>query len=101
MRPDPIPPVIVGGFGPKMAELAGRVGDGINAPSGPALVGLVDVARQAHARSGRDPERFVVTTSGSPTDERLTRRGVDRVITMVRSPYTVAVDRLADRLGRR
>jgi alkanesulfonate monooxygenase SsuD/methylene tetrahydromethanopterin reductase-like flavin-dependent oxidoreductase (luciferase family) len=101
MRPDPIPPVIVGGFGPKMAELAGRVGDGINAPSGPALVRLIDIAREAHARSGRDPERFVITTSGSPTDERLTRLGVDRVITMVRSPYTVAVGRLADGLGRR
>jgi alkanesulfonate monooxygenase SsuD/methylene tetrahydromethanopterin reductase-like flavin-dependent oxidoreductase (luciferase family) len=101
MRPDPTPPVIVGSFGPKMAELAGRVGDGINAPFGPALVRLIDIARQAHARSGRDPERFVVTTSGSPTDEQLVRLGVDRVITIVRSPYTDGVDRLADRLGRR
>jgi hypothetical protein len=84
-----------------MAELAGRVGDGINAPSGPVLVRLIDIAREAHARSGRDRERFVVTTSGSPTDERLTRLGVDRVITIVRSPYTVGVGRLADRLGRR
>ena len=47
--PDPSPPVIVGGFGPKMAELAGRLGDGINAPGGPSLAPLIDVARQAHA----------------------------------------------------
>ena len=101
LRPDPMPPVIVGGFGPKMAELAGRVGDGINAPPGPSLARLIDIAREAHARSGRDPERFVVTTSGLPTDERLIRLGVHRVITMVRPPYTVAVGRLADALGRR
>ena len=101
LRPDPMPPVIVGGFGPKMAELAGRVGDGINAPPGPSFARMIDIAREAHARSGRDPERFVVTTSGLPTDERLIRLGVHRVITMVRPPYTVAVGRLADALGRR
>jgi alkanesulfonate monooxygenase SsuD/methylene tetrahydromethanopterin reductase-like flavin-dependent oxidoreductase (luciferase family) len=101
LRPDPVPPVIVGGFGPKMAELAGRVGDGINAPSGPSLARLIDIARNAHARNGGDPERFVVTTTGSPTDERLVRLGVHRVITMVHPPYTDAVGRLADALGRR
>jgi alkanesulfonate monooxygenase SsuD/methylene tetrahydromethanopterin reductase-like flavin-dependent oxidoreductase (luciferase family) len=94
LRPDPPPPVIVGGFGPKMAELAGRSGDGINAPGGPGLSRLLDIARQAHAHSGRDPERFIVTTSGSPSDERLQRLGVDRVITMVYPPYTAAVSRL-------
>ena len=36
LRPSPPPPVIVGGFGP-IARLAGRLGDGINAPSGPSL----------------------------------------------------------------
>ncbi len=101
LRPAPAPPVIVGAFGPKMAELAGRLGDGINAPAGPSLEHLLDVARDAHARRGRDPERFVVTTSGSPSDARLTRLGVDRVITMVRSPYTRSVGRLAGELGRR
>jgi alkanesulfonate monooxygenase SsuD/methylene tetrahydromethanopterin reductase-like flavin-dependent oxidoreductase (luciferase family) len=94
LRPEPAPPVIVGGFGPKMAELAGRLGDGINAPGGPGLARLVDIARQAHARRGGDPERFIVTTSGSPSDERLQRLGVHRVITMVRPPYTAAVSRL-------
>jgi alkanesulfonate monooxygenase SsuD/methylene tetrahydromethanopterin reductase-like flavin-dependent oxidoreductase (luciferase family) len=100
LRPEPPPPVIVGGFGPKMAELAGRVGDGINAPGGPSLPWLIDVAREAHARSGRDPARFVITTSGSPDDERLSRLGVHRVITMLRPPYTVGVGRVAQTLGR-
>ena len=84
-----------------MAELAGRLGDGINAPPGASLARLVDVAREAHAHSGRDPERFLVTTSGSPADERLVAVGVHRVITMVRPPYTLGVGRLADTLGRR
>jgi alkanesulfonate monooxygenase SsuD/methylene tetrahydromethanopterin reductase-like flavin-dependent oxidoreductase (luciferase family) len=100
LRPDPPPPVVVGGFGPKMAELAGRVGDGINAPGGPSLGRLLDIAREAHARRGGDPDRFVVTTSGSPTDERLGRLGVHRVITMVRPPYTAGVQRVAAALGR-
>ena len=55
LRPSPAPPVIVGGFGPKMAELAGRLGDGINAPSGPNLPRLLDVAREARARGGSRP----------------------------------------------
>jgi alkanesulfonate monooxygenase SsuD/methylene tetrahydromethanopterin reductase-like flavin-dependent oxidoreductase (luciferase family) len=101
LRPDPVPPVIVGGFGPKMAELAGRIGDGINAPAGSALESLVDIARDAHSRSGRDPDRFVVTTSGVPTDARLIRIGVQRVISMVRPPYTAGVARLVDALGLR
>jgi alkanesulfonate monooxygenase SsuD/methylene tetrahydromethanopterin reductase-like flavin-dependent oxidoreductase (luciferase family) len=94
LRPDPPVPVIVGGFGPKMAELAGRVGDGINAPGGPSLGRLLDIARAAHAAAGRDPDQFIVTTSGSPGDERLARLGVHRVITMVHPPYTANVRRL-------
>ena len=59
-----------------------------------------DIARGAHADSGREPARFIVTTSGAPADERLSRLGVHRAITMVRPPYTVAVARLAELLGR-
>ncbi len=95
LRPSPSPPVIVGGFGPKMAELAGRLGDGINAPSGPNLPRLLDIAREARVAAGRDPDTFLVTTSGSPTDDRLARLGVHRVITIVRPPYTDAVGNLA------
>ena len=101
LRPSPSPPVIVGGFGPKMAELAGRLGDGINAPSGPNLPRLLDVAHEARVAAGRDPDTFLVTTSGSPTDDRLAHFGVHRVITLVRPPYTDAVGHLARSIGQR
>ncbi len=101
LRPSPPPPVIVGGFGPKMAALAGRVADGINAPSGPSLPRLLDIAREARASAGRDPDTFLVTTSGSPTDDRLARLGVHRVVTMVHPPYTDAVAHLARAIGQR
>jgi len=55
LRPDPPPPIILGGFGPKMAALAGQIGDGINVPAGPRLRELIAVARDACARSGQDP----------------------------------------------
>ncbi|MEM8903001.1 MAG: LLM class flavin-dependent oxidoreductase [Actinomycetota bacterium] len=96
--PVPTPPVIVGGFGPRMAELAGRIGDGLNAPGGPRLGQLVDVAREAHAAAGHDPERFVVTTSASPGSVGSRRHdeiGVDRVILMAGPPYVASVRRLA------
>jgi alkanesulfonate monooxygenase SsuD/methylene tetrahydromethanopterin reductase-like flavin-dependent oxidoreductase (luciferase family) len=100
LRPEPSPPVIVGGFGPKMAELAGRVGDGVNLPPGSALGRLIDIARTAHAEAGRDPDRFLITTSGTPTDERLAGLGVHRAVTMVRPPYAAAVRRLAETMRR-
>lgn len=101
LQPAPPPPVIVGGFGPRMAELAGRLGDGINVPSGPRLPRLVEIAREAHAASGRDPDSLLVTTSGSPGDGRLAELGVHRVITMVHPPYVESVGHLARHVVRR
>ena len=92
LRPQPAPPIIIGGFGPKMAELAGRVGDGINAPGGSQLGPLVEIAREAHERSGRDPAAFIVTASSGPRGhERLAGLGVSRVIIFVRPPYAAGV----------
>ena len=102
LRPEPPPPVVVGGFGPKMAELAGRVGDGMNAPAGPHLGDLVGIARDAHARAGRDPERFVVTASARPSRgeiERLTELGVQRTMVYVPAPYVDGVARAHDALA--
>jgi hypothetical protein len=62
----------------------------MNVPGGVGLGRLVQVARDACARSGRDPERFLVTTSASPSKakhQRLADAGVDRVILYVRPPY--------------
>lgn len=102
LRPDPHPPVIIGGFGPKMAELAGRLGDGMNSPAGPQLPGLIRVAREAHERSGRDPDDFIVTASGSAgrrERDRLADLGVDRVVVFVRPPYVDGVARVREALA--
>jgi alkanesulfonate monooxygenase SsuD/methylene tetrahydromethanopterin reductase-like flavin-dependent oxidoreductase (luciferase family) len=102
LRPQPPPPVILGGFGPKMADLAGRVADGMNVPGGRGLPGLIQVARAARARSGRDPETFLVTTSAGPSrseQARLAEAGVHRVIVYVRPPYADGVLRARDALG--
>jgi alkanesulfonate monooxygenase SsuD/methylene tetrahydromethanopterin reductase-like flavin-dependent oxidoreductase (luciferase family) len=98
LRPDPLPPVIVGGFGPKMAELAGRVGDGINLPGGPGLAHLVAVARAARAASGRDPSSLVVTASsqlGGRAVASLEQISVDRAVVFVQRPFAHEARRLA------
>ena len=73
-----------------MAELAGRVGDGINTPGGPGLRRQLAVARRAREEAGRDPATFLVTTSARPAArdlERLRDLGVDRAIVFVGPPY--------------
>lgn len=99
LRPDPRPPVIIGGFGPRMAELAGRMADGLNTPAGSNLGALLDIARTAYARSGRDPEDFLVTVSARPSKavrNRLEELGVHRLVVNVGAPYTTGVVRALD-----
>lgn len=82
--PDLAPPIIVGANGPKMAALAGSVGDGVNLHSDEAdLAGLIAVVRDA-SKSG-DP----IVTVEAPLErpwldgrprERLLELGVDRLI---------------------
>ena len=101
LRPDPSPPVIIGGFGPKMAALAGRVGDGINMPGGPNAERLIETAREANAAAGQDPARFIVTASANPdksSRKRLEGLGVDRMIVMARPPYVASVEQLASQV---
>ena len=101
-RPKPPPPIIVGGFGPTMSELAGRVGDGINVPAThPRLDALLASARRAHADAGKDPDRFVVTASAGLDAEwlratsvrrhRLETLGVTRLVVYVAPPYVDAI----------
>jgi alkanesulfonate monooxygenase SsuD/methylene tetrahydromethanopterin reductase-like flavin-dependent oxidoreductase (luciferase family) len=100
--PEPPPPILVGAFGPKMAELAGRVADGINAPGGPGLGRLVDVAHQARASAGLDADAFLVTASATAARrdlERLRATGVDRAIVFVSPPYVEAIRRAAVERG--
>ena len=98
LRPEPPPPIIIGGFGPKMAELAGRIGDGLNTQAAhPRLAELVGIAREAYAGRGEDPTDFIVTGFASLDDRWLgpeasgarqaAAAGVDRLILLVNTPY--------------
>jgi len=104
LRPEPPPPIVVGGFGPKMAALAGAVGDGVNLPGGPRLPALLDVARAAHAEAGGDAARFLATASSQPHRlalQRLEDVGVHRAVVFVTPPFDRAVSRLHDDLSAR
>ena len=101
LRPEPPPPIVIGGFGPKMAELAGRLADGINVPAGPQLPALLAEARGAYEASGRDPAAFIVTASARPSRRehaRLAELGVDRAIVYVHAPYVDGVAQAYDAL---
>jgi alkanesulfonate monooxygenase SsuD/methylene tetrahydromethanopterin reductase-like flavin-dependent oxidoreductase (luciferase family) len=98
LRPDPPVPVIVAGFGPKMAELAGRLADGITVRDGPLLPSLLRVAREAQEAAGREQNRFIVTASsaGRARDQaRLADLGVDRAVVFVRPPYVDTIERVS------
>ena len=109
LRPDPPPPIIVGGFGPRMAAIAGRHGDGFNTQAlHPQLGDLVTLARKEHAASGRDASQFVVTVFAGLGDawlrpdsrarQSLTRVGVDRLILLTSPPFDAEEIRSAGRL---
>ena len=109
LRPDPPPPVIIGGFGPRMAAIAGRHADGFNTQAAhPRLAELVRIARDEHAAAGRDPARFIVTVFGGLRESYVTRDssaraslerlGVERLILLMEPPFDQ--DRLRD-AGRR
>jgi len=100
--PEPPPPIVVGGFGPKMAALAGRLADGINLPGGPGLARLLDVAREARTDAGLDADDLLVTasTGASPRDhDRLRTLGVDRAIVFIGPPYADTIRRARLALG--
>ncbi len=99
LRPDPAPPIVVAAFGPKMAELAGRVGDGISVRARSKPVELVAVARRARARSDRDPEQLLVTVSlpsVPQSSQPWVDLGVDRLIVNVSSPFEKGLERLVE-----
>jgi coenzyme F420-dependent glucose-6-phosphate dehydrogenase len=111
LHPDPPPPIVVGASGPKMAELAGRVGDGVNVrASHPRLRELLEIARTTHATAGRDPTRFLVTVFAQLDDTWLraesgARRGlaqldVDRLILFTTRPHDRARIEAAGRMAR-
>ena len=97
LRPEPLPPIVVGGFGAKMAALAGAVGDGVNLPGGPRLPALLEVARSSHVAAGGDPAGFLVTVSAPPNPaalDQLEELGVHRAVVFVGPPFEQAVSRV-------
>ncbi len=109
LRPDPPPPIVVGGFGPRMAAIAGRHGDGFNTQAlHPQLAELARIAREAHAASGRDPSRFSLSVFAglgeswlkrdSNARRSLERVGVDRLILLIGPPFDPAAIERAGRL---
>jgi alkanesulfonate monooxygenase SsuD/methylene tetrahydromethanopterin reductase-like flavin-dependent oxidoreductase (luciferase family) len=109
LRPEPPPPIIVGGFGPRMAGIAGRHGDGFNTPAThPKLADLARVARDEHQASGRDPSTFALTVfagldprwldPSSRARQMLERLDVARLILLTEPPYDVDQIREAGRL---
>jgi alkanesulfonate monooxygenase SsuD/methylene tetrahydromethanopterin reductase-like flavin-dependent oxidoreductase (luciferase family) len=103
LRPEPIPPVMVAATGPKMAELAGRVGDGICVPVGSTMTELVALARAAQARSARDHQALLVTALLSSWPESTgppVGADVDRLVLYVAPPFENDIARLSDMVGR-
>jgi alkanesulfonate monooxygenase SsuD/methylene tetrahydromethanopterin reductase-like flavin-dependent oxidoreductase (luciferase family) len=98
LRPQPPPPIVVGGFGPRMAAIAGGHGDGFNTQAfHPRLGDLVRTAREAHAASGRAASPFVMTVfagleerwlrADSRARQMVEQVGVDRLILLVGPPF--------------
>src|SRR2546427_5558864 len=109
LKPEPPPPIIVGGFGPRMAGIAGRHGDGFNTQAmHPRLGDLARLARDEHTKSGRDAAHFIVTVfagldgrwlrSDSRVRQTLDRAGVERLILLVEPPFDPEEIRAAGRL---
>jgi len=109
LRADPPPPIVIGGFGPRMAAIAGTHGDGFNTQARhPQLADLARIARDAHAASGRDPARFSLSVFAglapawlrpdSESRATLTRHQVDRLILLIQPPYDASQIRAAGRL---
>jgi alkanesulfonate monooxygenase SsuD/methylene tetrahydromethanopterin reductase-like flavin-dependent oxidoreductase (luciferase family) len=97
LRPEPVPPIVVAALGPKMAELAGRVGDGVCVPAGSMPAELIAAARRAYAGSGRDPGHLLVTVSlpsFAAAAQPWVGLSVDRLIVPVPRPLAEGVARL-------
>ena len=109
LRPEPPPPIIVGGFGPRMAGIAGRHADGFSTQAlHPRLGDLVRLARDEHTAAGRDASPFIVTVFAGMVErwlrpdsrarQSLTRVGVDRLILLVPPPFDASEIRHAGAL---
>lgn len=109
LRSDPAPPIIIGGFGPRMAAIAGKYGDGFNTQARhPSLAELARIARAEHKAAGGNPSRFELSVftglapawlrPDSENRAALQRLGADRLILLTGPPYDAAQIRAAGRV---
>ncbi len=103
LRPEPDPPIVLGGFGPKMAELAGTVADGFNTQAGhPRLDHLVEAARAARDTSPMAGRPFEISGFAG-LDPRWVERAAGRLdrLVLIASPNegTESVARFATAAG--
>ena len=109
LRADPPPPIVIGGFGPRMAAIAGKHGDGFNTQARhPQLAELARIARDEHKAAGRHASRFSLSVfaglapawlrADSENRASLSRVDVDRLILLVEPPYDPSQIRAAGRL---
>mgnify|MGYP001991111917 CR=1 FL=1 len=99
LQPAQPPPIIVGGFGMRMAALAGAHGDGFNVPAQvPSLPELVAEAQRAHGEAARETAfelsaftgmREAYLRSATPERTYLAER-VDRLILLLEPPFDPA-----------
>jgi alkanesulfonate monooxygenase SsuD/methylene tetrahydromethanopterin reductase-like flavin-dependent oxidoreductase (luciferase family) len=106
LMPSPVPPIILGANGPRLAEIAGRVADGVNFHAAEEdLAGLVATVRRAAAAAQRPVPEVSVEgpfepgwiDAGSPTRARLAAYGVAEVMVAWRAG--LGLDRI-DEAGR-
>ena len=94
LTPTPPPPIVIGGFGPKMAALAGRVGDGFNTQAGHPDLGRPAGFRisvfAGLSRAWLEP--------GGAGRRRLESLGVDRIVLLVSPPFSAETITAAGRL---
>lgn len=111
LRPDPLPPIVIGGFGRRMATIAGREGDGFNAPARmPGLDALIETARRERLAAHGTLDGFEVSVftgfserwlnPASRDRTGLEQLGVNRLILQVEAPYPLSEIRRAGSLLR-
>lgn len=101
IAPDPAPPIVVGAFGTKMAQLSAEVGDGVNVyadlPNAADLLGAAATAAQRPGflrtvYAGADPEWL------DPASERRRRfepLAIDRLILVASAPFVPDIEAIA------
>ena len=98
LRPSPTPPIIVGGYGTKVATIAGTVADGFNtSANNPDLRLVIDAARSANAARLEGPASFEISAFANDVEkwtnpsgdalQELRDTGVDTVQLVVAAPF--------------